>query len=95
MRGRKPRLTTNEEIKLRTLKNVYGPASPEVVQFWENKRSNIRPVLSTNTRRGERKHHECYRDAHNYANRLYYERNRALVCARQREGYRRRKEAAA
>ena len=33
--GRKPKLTFSEQIKLRTIQNAYGIASPKVDAFWK------------------------------------------------------------
>ena len=39
LRGRKPKLTFSEQVKLRTIQAAFGENSPEVEQFWDAKRA--------------------------------------------------------
>ena len=40
LRGRKPKLTFSEQVKLRTIQAAFGENSPEVEQFWDAKRAS-------------------------------------------------------
>lgn len=93
--GRKPTLTFSEQVKLRTIQAVFGENSPEVEQFWEQARVSAK--LRRNIRRGKNvapvpRKYKTYADAHNAANRTYYQRHGERIRARQREQYRLRKE---
>ena len=40
LRGRKPKLTFSEQVKLRTIQAAFGANSKEVEQFWDTKRAS-------------------------------------------------------
>ena len=45
LRGRKPKLTFSEQIKLRTIQAAFGVNSPEVEQFWDAKRASMKATF--------------------------------------------------
>jgi hypothetical protein len=45
LRGRKPKLTFSEQVKLRTIQAAFGENSPEVEQFWDAKRASMKATF--------------------------------------------------
>ena len=45
LRGRKPKLTFSEQVKLRTIQAAFGVNSPEVEQFWDAKRASMKATF--------------------------------------------------
>lgn len=93
--GRKPTLTFSEQVKLRTIQAVFGIDSPEEQKFW--KKARVAAKLRRDIKRGKcikpkPRKYKCYKDAHNAANRAYYQRHKDKVSEKNRRWYERNKE---
>lgn len=98
MRGRKPRLTFSETVRLRTIQAAFGIGSKEEDDFWENVRNAAK--IRREIRRGsvpkssprKKKKYATYADAHRAASRSYYERNREKILEKMKADYYKKKE---
>jgi hypothetical protein len=93
--GRKPTLTFSEQVKLRSIQAAFGNDSPEEAQFWEQASTSAK--LRRAIKRGKcikpkPRKYKCYKDAHNAANRAYYQRHKDRVSEKNRRWYERNKE---
>jgi hypothetical protein len=98
MRGRKPKLTFSETVKLRSIQAAFGVGSKEEDAFWENvrKAAKLRREIrrgSTPSARPKRvKKYATYAEAHRAANRSFYERNREKILEKRKADYYKKKE---
>lgn len=100
MRGRKPKLTFSEMVKLRSIQAAFGIGSKEEESFWENIKKAAK--LRREIRRGsvpsssprKKKKYATYAEAHRAASRSYYERNREKILEKRKSDYYKKKEKA-
>lgn len=98
MRGRKPKLTFSETVRLRTIQAAFGIGSKEEDAFWENikKAAKLRREIrrgSTPSARPKRvKKYASWHEAHRAASRSYYERNREKILEKRKDDYYKKKE---
>ena len=98
MRGRKPKLTFSEMVKLRSIQAAFGIGSKEEEAFWENVRKAAK--LRREIRRGSKpsarpkriKKYATYAEAHRAAGRAYYQRNREKILEKRKTDYCKKKE---
>ena len=98
MRGRKPKLTFSETVRLRTIQAAFGIGSKEEDAFWENVRKAAK--LRREIRRGSKpsarpkriKKYASWQEAHRAASRSYYERNREKILEKRKSDYNKKKE---
>ena len=93
--GRKPTLTFSELVKLRSIQAAFGKDSPEEKQFWELARRSAK--LRRAVKRGKNvsptpRKYKNYAEAHNAANKAYYQRHKEEVSEKNRRWYERNKE---
>ena len=97
MRGRKPRLTFSETVRLRTIQAAFGIGSKEEDAFWENVRKaaklrrEIRRGSIPSSRPRKKKKYATYAEAHRAAGRAYYERNREKILEKRKSDYYKKK----
>lgn len=97
MRGRKPKLTFSEMVKLRSIQAAFGIGSKEEEAFWENVRKAAK--LRREIRRGSKpsarpkriKKYASWQEAHRAAGRAYYERNREKILEKRKTDYYKKK----
>ena len=100
MRGRKPRLTFSETVRLRTIQAAFGIGSKEEDAFWEKVRKaaklrrEIRRWSVPSSRPRKKKKYATYAEAHRAAGRAYYERNREKILEKRKSDYYKKKEKA-
>lgn len=98
MRGRKPRLTFSEMVKLRSIHAAFGIGSKYEEAFWENVkkaaklRREIRRGSVPSSRPRKKKKYATYAEAHRAAGRAYYERNRDKILEKRKTDYYKKKE---
>lgn len=98
MRGRKPKLTFSETVRLRTIQAAFGIGSKEEESFWENVkkaaklRREIRRGSVPSSRPRKKKKYATYAEAHRAAGRAYYERNREKILEKRKTDYCKKKE---
>ena len=98
MRGRKPKLTFSEMVKLRSIQAAFGIGSKEEESFWENikKAAKLRREIrrgSTPSARPKRiNKYASWQEAHRAAGRAYYERNREKILEKRKTDYCKKKE---
>lgn len=98
MRGRKPKLTFSETVRLRTIQAAFGIGSKEEESFWENVkkaaklRREIRRGSVPSSRPSKKKKYATNAEAHRAANRAYYERNRDKILEKRKTEYYKKKE---
>lgn len=98
MRGRKPKLTFSETVKLRSIQAAFGIGSKEEESFWENvkKAAKLRREIrrgSTPSARPKRVNkYASWQEAHRAAGRAYYERNREKILEKRKTDYYKKKE---
>lgn len=93
--GRKPNLTFSELVKLRSIQAAFGKDSPEEEKFWELARRSAK--LRRAVKRGKNvtptpRKYKTYAEAHNAANKAYYQRHKDKVSEKNRRWYERNKE---
>lgn len=97
MRGRKPKLTFSEMVKLRSIHAAFGIGSKEEDAFWENvrKAAKLRREIrrgSTPSARPKRVNkYASWQEAHRAAGRTYYERNRDKILEKRKTDYYKKK----
>ena len=100
MRGRKPRLTFSETVRLRTIQAAFGIGSKEEDAFWENvkKAAKLRREILRGSKPSARpkriKKYASWQEAHRAASRSYYERNREKILEKRKSDYYKKKEKA-
>ena len=98
MRGRKPKLTFSEMVKLRSIHAAFGIGSKEEEAFWEKVRKaaklrrEIRRGSVPSSRPRKKKKYSTYAEAHRAASRSYYERNREKILEKRKTDYCKKKE---
>lgn len=98
MRGRKPKLTFSETVRLRTIQAAFGIGSKEEESFWENvkKAAKLRREIRRGSKPSARpkrvKKYANYAEAHRAAGRAYYERNREKILEKRKTDYYKKKE---
>ena len=98
MRGRKPKLTFSEMVKLRSILAAFGIGSKEEEAFWEKVRKaaklrrEIRRGSVPSSRPRKKKKYSTYAEAHRAASRSYYERNREKILEKRKTDYCKKKE---
>lgn len=98
MRGRKPKLTFSETVKLRSIQAAFGIGSKEEEAFWEKvrKAAKLRREIrrgSTPSARPKRvKKYASWQEEHRAAGRAYYERNRDKILEKRKTDYYKKKE---
>lgn len=99
MRGRKPKLTFSEMVKLRSIQAAFGIGSKEEDAFWENVRKaaklrrEIRRGSVPSSRPRKKKKYATYAEAHRAAGRSYYQRNRDKILEKRKTEYYKKKKA--
>jgi hypothetical protein len=58
LRGRKPKLTFAEQVKLRSIQAAFGVNSPEVEQFWDAKRASMKATFERKRVYGKQSHED-------------------------------------
>lgn len=98
MRGRKPKLTFSETVRLRTIQAAFGIGSKQEEAFWENVkkaaklRREIRRGSVPSSRPRKKKKYATYAEANRAAGRAYYERNREKILEKRKADYCKKKE---
>lgn len=93
LRGRKPKLTFSELVRLRQIQAAFGANSPEVEQFWDAKRASMKATFERKRVYGKQSLDDR-RAKHAKHSRNYYHRhkNDPEFIRRQRESTKRWKE---
>ena len=72
MRGRKPKLSFTEQVKLRTIQAAFGIDSPEVVQFWKEKRESMKQAFERKRQRGKQSFEDRQEASRKFSLRYYH-----------------------
>ena len=72
MRGRKPKLSFSEQVKLRTIQAAFGIDSPEVEQFWKAKRESMKQAFERKRQRGKQSFEDRQESSRKFSLRYYH-----------------------